>query len=113
MRRLGRRLLGHLLAAAIVAACQPEAVPVDAVDQPAQPAMSCVGVPPSICQQMLDDARRNAQPGAVVVQLHIRCTKPPCTLRSGEAESNVVYSDGSSSGMGMGWEGAAPAPGVP
>jgi hypothetical protein len=45
-----------------------------------------------------------------VVQARITCTQQPCTLARGEVESTIVYSDGQTSTMGMGWEGPMPAP---
>ena len=112
MQRIGR-VLAVVVAVFILAACEPEAVPVDPADLPAAPNISCIAVPPSICQQMLNDARINAPPGAGLVQMHIRCTSLPCTPARGEAESTVVYSNGETSTMGMGWEGAVPPPGAP
>ena len=54
-------------------------------------------------EQLLRDARAGAPRGAVIVRLDIRCIKPPCTMVRGEVDSTVVYSDGSTTGMGMGW----------
>lgn len=112
MQRIGRALAVAVVAVAMVAACAPEAVPVEPANLPAQPDISCVAVPPNVCQQMLADARTNATPGTFLVQMHIRCIRMPCTIARGEAESMVVYSNGETSTMGMGWEGAVP-PGAP
>jgi hypothetical protein len=107
MRRIGLLLVMAL----IVAGCMWEAAP--AVPLPGvrgQPAESCLGVPPLICQQVLDDAEANASAGAFPVQVSITCTQQPCTMARGEVESIIVYSDGQTSTMGMGWEGPMPAP---
>ena len=98
------RILGGAALAAILAACGPEPSPVPQAP-PAEPAISCLGVPPRTCQEMLDDARRNAEPGTVVVQMRIVCTLPPCTLQAGETEAEVLYSNGQRSTFGMGWSG--------
>lgn len=97
----------------LVAGCSPEPVPLETVppEAPPQGAFSCVGVPAGTCQQMLADARANASAGVVVVQMRIRCTVVPCTLQNGQAEADVVYSDGQRTTYGMGWSNAAAPPG--
>lgn len=109
-----RTLAGILIAVFVVGGCIWEAAPDAPAVGPPQPAASftCIGVPPVTCQQMLADARMNATPGTVVVRMDIRCTQRSCTLARGEAESTVVYSNGATSTMVVGWEGALP-PGAP
>jgi hypothetical protein len=106
-----RRLTAFMVAALLVGGCIWEAAPAAPIPGVrGQPTVTCLGVPPLICQQMLDDAESNASPGAFVVQARITCTQQPCTLARGEVESTIVYSDGQTSTMGMGWEGPMPAP---
>jgi hypothetical protein len=105
MHRPRTLLAGIACAIMVMAACEPEMVPVDPANLPAQPDMSCVAVPPSVCQQMLTDARNNAPQGAFPIRLHITCTRMPCTIARGEAESAVVFSNGETTTMGFGWEG--------
>jgi hypothetical protein len=107
MRRVGLLLVTALIVSGCLWEAAP-AVPIQGV--PGQPAISCLGVPPMICQQVLDDAALNASPGAQVVQAQIVCTQQPCTLVRGQVEGTIVYSDGQSTTMGMGWEGPMPAP---
>lgn len=107
MRRIGLLLVAALLVGGCMWEAAP-AVPIQAV--PGQPAVSCLGVPPMTCQELLADADSNANPGTFVVQARIVCTRQPCTLARGEVEATILYSDGQSSTMGMSWEGAMPAP---
>lgn len=107
-----RGLVGSATLALILVACGPESAPVSApAEQAPQAPITCVGVPQNVCQQMLTDARRDARPGTVVVQMHIVCTQPPCTQQSGQTEAEIVYSDGQRVTFGTGWAGAAPPQG--
>lgn len=107
-----RGLVGSATLALILVACGPESAPVPApAEQAPQAPITCVGVPASVCDGMLRDARRDAAPGTVVVQMHIVCTQPPCTQESGQAEAQIVYSDGQRVTFGTGWAGAAPPQG--
>lgn len=78
------------------------------MNPPAQPFVDCVGVPPDICQGAIRDARVNAPPGAVVVQVRVRCTVQVCLPASGQTEVTIQYSDGTTSTMGSAWEQALP-----
>ena len=100
-------LVGSATLVLILVACGPESAPVPAPQAP----ITCVGVPASVCDGMLRDARRDAAPGTVVVQMQIVCTQPPCTQESGQAEAEIVYSDGQRVTFGTGWAGAAPPQG--
>jgi hypothetical protein len=91
----------------VVAGCLgggPTPVPV----VPGQPVVDCQGVPASTCTTIVDDVRRNADPGSVPVRIKAVCTSPPCTLQGGNMQVEVQYSNGRLDSYTMGW-GAAPA----
>jgi hypothetical protein len=75
---------------------------------PGQPFVDCQGVPAATCQTIVDDVRRNADPGSVPVRIKAVCTSPPCTPQGGNVQVEVLYSNGRPDSYGMGW-GAAPA----
>jgi hypothetical protein len=65
-------------------------------------------VPPQVCQQAVNDARINGT--APLVELIIRCTKPPCTVQQGETDVRARYADGTQQTYSSGWSVAVPAP---
>ncbi len=74
----------------------------------------CVGLPATACERILEQARQDLG-GLPVVSATIRCTIPVCTEANGEAQVEVVFSDGQRSSYGTGWAqarngGVAPAP---
>jgi hypothetical protein len=69
--------------------------------------VECIGVPAQTCQEIVTDARRNAQPGVFLVHVRAVCTRQPaCTLAEGEVTIDAQYTDGSTQSSGMGWSGA-------
>jgi len=105
-------ILACLAVAFVLGACDVIAPP---VPPPAAggPPLVCQGVPAQICQQGLDDARNNADPGIPVVQVRIVCTSPPCTVQNGATQVDVLYANGRRDSFGSAWESAgeaAPAP---
>jgi hypothetical protein len=80
-----------------------------------QAAVDCQGIPAGTCQEIVTDARRNAEPGTIPVAIKAVCTSPPCTPQSGEVQVEVQYSNGSGQAFSMGWAeaepGEAPVPG--
>ncbi len=82
------------------------------------PAIECLGIPERTCQEIVTEARRNAEPGSVPLSIRAACTVAPCTLQNGEVSIEVDYSNGNTQAWGMGWSGAeepgvAPDPGAP
>lgn len=82
------------------------------------PAMECLGIPERTCQEIVTEARRNAEPGSVPLSIRATCSVAPCTLQNGEVSIEVAYSNGNTQAWGMGWSGAAepgepPGPGEP
>jgi streptogramin lyase len=64
----------------------------------------CQGVPVDQCNQMatgMEDPTHGA-----VVQIVVRCTKPPCTEKSGEGDTVITYGDGTTSTSGWGYSGS-------
>jgi hypothetical protein len=91
----------------VVAGCMPFApTPVPVI--PAEPILDCRGVLAVTCQEVVADARLNAEPGEVPVRIRVACSRPPCTLASGEADVMVQYSSGRTSTYQMGWSSAEP-----
>lgn len=91
--------------ALVAAACEPA---LETLVPVGQARIDCGGVPPQVCQQAVNDARSNGT--APLVELIVRCTKPPCTIQQGETQVRARYADGSESTYGSGWSGAMPAP---
>jgi hypothetical protein len=82
------------------------------------PMIECVGIPERTCQEIVTEARRNAEPGSVPLSIKAACSSPQCTIQNGEVDIEVAYSNGVTSAWGMGWAGAeepgvAPDPGAP
>jgi hypothetical protein len=73
-----------------------------------QAAVDCQGIPAGTCQEIVTDARRNAEPGTVPVAIRAVCISPPCTLQVGEVEVQVQYSNGTTQAFSMGWAQAEP-----
>lgn len=73
------------------------------------PPVECVGIPAQTCQQIVADARGNAEPGTVPVRIRAVCTALPCTPQRGDVSVEVVYSNGRTDTYGMGWS-SAPEP---
>lgn len=82
------------------------------------PAIECLGIPERTCQEIVTEARRNAEPGSVPLSIRATCSIEPCTIQNGEVSIEVTYSNGNTQAWGMGWAGAeepgvAPDPGAP
>jgi hypothetical protein len=111
-----RRWIAVLAWSFVVAACMPFApTPVPII--PEEPILDCRGVLAVTCQEVVADARLNAEPGEVPVRVQVVCSARPCTLASGEADVAVQYSSGRTSTYQMGWSNAepqaAPPPPIP
>ncbi len=114
------RLLAAIIGAALLAAgCldgTPTAATFGPIDQ-AQPPIECVAIPARTCQEIVTDARRNADPGTVPVRIRATCTRRPCTLQQGDVSVEVLYSNGRRDSFVMGWAGTGPGdvqgPGLP
>jgi hypothetical protein len=106
---IGARALASM-AIALVAlgslACEPAAAPAAPAGGGA-PQVACQGVPDSICKQALETT--GAAQGAVA-QVIVRCSKPVCTERSGEADVLVQFRDGRQVTSNYGWESAPAVP---
>lgn len=78
--------------------------------------VECIGIPAGTCQQIVTDARRNAEPGTFPVRIRAACTRAAgCTLQEGDVSVEVDYSNGRQDAYGMGWAGPGggdPAPPV-
>jgi hypothetical protein len=72
------------------------------------PRVECVGTPLTTCQTVVDDARQNAEPGTLPIQIRAVCGSPSCTAQGGEVDVEVRYSNGRTDRYTMSWEGAAP-----
>lgn len=117
--RIGMRTVGIILIAfgAIVIGCSGgESAPSPPAVQ--APTIECTGIPERTCQEIVTEARRNAEPGSVPLSIRAVCSVAPCTLENGEVSIEVAYSNGNTQAWGMGWAGAeepgvAPDPGAP
>jgi hypothetical protein len=78
---------------------------------PAGPPVDCRGIPVGTCQGIVADARTNAGPGAVPVNIRAVCLDAACTNASGNVQVDILYSTGRRDSYTMGW--AGPAPGMP
>jgi hypothetical protein len=76
---------------------------------PPGPPVDCRAIPVVTCQQIVNDARTNADPGTAPVQIRAVCTTT-CIPQSGDVKVDVLYSNGRRESYGMNWSGAA-APG--
>jgi hypothetical protein len=103
---------GLLAVALLVAGCG--AIPLPSAPPDLGPPVECLGIPGPTCQQIIDDARANAEPGTVPVRIRAVCTAV-CTLQQGDVSVEVRYSNGRVDTYGMGWSGpgVAPPPVVP
>lgn len=114
MRKIGIVLIAL---GAIVGGCfGGESAPSPPVVQ--GPAIECLGIPERTCQEIVTEARRNAEPGSVPLSIRATCSTAACTLQNGEVAIEVDYSNGNTQAWGMGWAGAeepgiAPDPGGP
>lgn len=82
------------------------------------PTIECLGIPERTCQEIVTEARRNAEPGSVPLSIRAACRSPQCTIQNGEVDIEVAYSNGSGQAWSMGWAsaegpGVAPDPGAP
>ncbi len=82
------------------------------------PMIECLGIPERTCQEIVTEARRNAEPGSFPLSIRARCSLPACTVQNGYVAIEVAYSNGNTQAWGMGWSGAeepgvAPDPGAP
>jgi hypothetical protein len=102
-----RRFITVLAWALMVAGCMPFApTPVPII--PGEPILDCRGIQAVTCQEVVADARLNAEPGEVPVRIQVVCSRLPCTPDSGEADVAVQYSSGRTSTYQMGWSNAEP-----
>ena len=94
---------------ATVAGCLGES----ATLPPPAPPVSCVGIAAQTCQQIVNDARTNADPGTIPLQIRAVCTGR-CTPAAGDVQVDVIYSNNRRDSYSLGWSGAVePAPGGP
>ena len=99
--------VGLAIAFASIVGCTPPTGP----DLPsAGPQVVCQGVPDSVCKQAIDTVGVSSR--GPVAQFVLRCSKPICTERLGEAEVLMVFVDGRREVSNYGWssEQAAPIP---
>jgi hypothetical protein len=69
----------------------------------------CIGVSSERCRGLINDTRSQVR-GSVPVQAVIRCTKPICTDKEGEATVHVVFLNGKVVDWVTSWTQAAPMP---
>jgi hypothetical protein len=78
---------------------------------PAGPPISCEGLPARICNEIVNDARRNAQPGSLPVTIRAVCQDAAgCSDAAGTVLVDIVYSNGRRDTYSMSWAGAGGAP---
>lgn len=96
-------VLGLLLAGCDAIATSP--TPVEFV-----PPVQCIAIPVATCQEIVDNARTNADPGSVPVHIRATCTRAACTLGEGDVSVEIQYSNGRRDAYGMGWSGPGAVP---
>lgn len=69
------------------------------------PPVECIGIPAETCQQIVRDARANADPGTFPVRIRAVCSQVPCTPQRGDVSVDIEYSNGRRDSYGMGWAG--------
>ena len=114
------RRFGWLLAivVALAAACGDPAVPPVPVAPSgtiAAPEITCLGVVPAKCREIVGDIQ-GGNPDNQPVAIRIVCTTAPCTELAGQVSIDLVGADGTRSSSGMGWAtagGGGPLPPVP
>ena len=114
------RRFGWLLAivVALAAACGDPAVPPVPVAPSgtiAAPEITCLGVVPAKCREIVGDIQ-GGNPDNQPVAIRIVCTAAPCTELAGQVSIDLVGADGTRSSSGMGWAtagGGGPLPPVP
>lgn len=99
-----RRAIAVVLMAVVAAACgsapeSPTPIGIGPID--------CQGVPAQQCQEAVDQARGVSR--AMLVQVLVRCSAPPCTDQAGQIQVQAQYADGSTTGWSSAWAGAVPA----
>ena len=70
------------------------------------PSIECTRIPAQTCREIVDSARREADPGTVPVRIRAVCTRAMCTPQGGDASIEVLYSNGRSDNHSIGWAGA-------
>lgn len=88
-----------------IVGCTPPTVP---ALPSAGPQVLCQGVPDSVCNQAIATVGENSR--GPVAQLVVRCSKPICTERLGEADVLMVFVDGRREVSNFGWSSAEEAP---
>jgi hypothetical protein len=107
------RSIGWFLGLALlVAACIGEE-PVATDPGPGQQPAGCIGIPSQTCAEIIADAKRNGDPGTVPVEIRAVCRHAVCTIQDGDAQVDIVYSNGRRDSFVMGWAAAPPANGTP
>jgi hypothetical protein len=69
----------------------------------------CIGVSSERCRRLIDDTRSHVR-DSLPVRAVIRCTRPICTDRQGEATVHVVFLNGQVVDWVTSWRPAAPVP---
>jgi hypothetical protein len=105
------RATGWLLGLALIVGGCLEAEPARTDDAPVGQPVECIGIPAQTCTEIVTDARRNAEPGTFPIRIRAACSRPVCTIRDGQAQVDVDYTNGRHDSFGIGWAGAAPAGG--
>ena len=107
---IGARALASM-AIALVAlgslACEPAAAPAAPAGGGA-PQVACQGLPNSVCHQAVDTVGGSSR--GPIAQVVVRCSKPICTERLGEADVLIIFVDGRRETSSYGWESAPAAP---
>lgn len=70
------------------------------------PPIECTRIPAQTCQEIVANARREADPGTVPVRIRAMCTRAVCTPQGGDVSVEILYSNGRTDQYGMGWAGA-------
>jgi len=107
---IGARALASM-AIALVAlgslACEPVAAP-GAPAGGGAPQVACQGLPNSVCHQAVDTVGGSSR--GPIAQVVVRCSKPICTERLGEADVLIIFVDGRRETSSYGWESAPAVP---
>ena len=63
----------------------------------------CQGVPASMCRTMAESTPADDPGHGAVIQIVVRCTKPPCTDENGEGDTVTTFADGTTQTSGWGY----------